>query len=178
MKLHVIRHGQTATNAAKGMVGRKQVYRLTETGEEQARQARSLTDQLDYDIVISSPLLRAKVTCEIVNVKNKPVLEDDRIMERDCGVMEGRPKESFDYPHYWNYHYDFDFEGMMPIHDFVKTVWDFLDDVKKTYPDKNVLVVTHNGVCRAIGAYFNGIPEDGNLTVYAHENCEIKTYTF
>ena len=60
----------------------------------------------------------------------------------------------------------------------ILTVWDFLDDVKKTYPDKNVLVVTHNGVCRAIGTYFNGIPEDGNLTVYAHENCEIKTYTF
>ena len=72
MKLHVIRHGQTATNAAKGMVGRKQVYRLTETGEEQARQARSLTDQLDYDIVISSPLLRAKVTCEIVISRTSP----------------------------------------------------------------------------------------------------------
>ena len=34
MKLYVIRHGQTATNACKGMVGKKQVYSLTEKGEE------------------------------------------------------------------------------------------------------------------------------------------------
>lgn len=176
MKLYVIRHGQTATNAAKGMVGRTQIYALTPQGEEQARQASRETAQLDYDLVISSPLLRAKVTCGIVNMKGKPVLEDPRIMERDCGEMEGKPKESFDYPHYWNAHYDFDFKGMTPIGEFLNTVWAFLDDIKATYPDKNILVVTHNGVCRAIGAYFNGIPEDGNLTVYAHENCEIKAY--
>jgi len=177
MKLYVIRHGQTDTNASNGMVGRKQIYALTELGEAQARQASAETAQLDYDLVISSPLLRAKVTCGIVNVKNKPVLEDERIMERDCGEMEGRPKESFDYPHYWNAHYDFDYQGMTPIGEFLKTVWAFLDDLKETYPDRNVLVVTHNGVCRAIGAYFHGIPEDGNLTVYAHDNCQIKEYT-
>lgn len=27
-----------------------------------------------------------------------------------------------------------------------------------------------------IGAYSNGIPEDGNLSIYAHDNCEIKSY--
>jgi len=176
MELYVIRHGQTATNATKGMVGRKQVYALTEKGEEQAKNARSETEKLDYDFVICSPLLRAKVTCGIVNVKGKDVIEDDRIMERDCGEMEGRPKESFDYPHYWNYHYDFDFKGMTPIKEFLNTVWGFLDDIKEKYPDKKILIVTHNGVCRAIGAYFYGIPEDGELTVYAHENCEIKKY--
>jgi len=30
MELYVIRHGQTETNACKGMVGRKQIYSLTQ----------------------------------------------------------------------------------------------------------------------------------------------------
>lgn len=74
----------------------------------------------------------------------------------------------------WNYNYEFDFKGMTSITDFVKTVWDFLNDIKEKYQDKKILLVTHNGVCRAIGAYFNGIPEDGNLSIYAHDNCQIK----
>ncbi len=176
MELYVIRHGQTATNACKGMVGRKQIYSLTQIGIQQAQEAKEKIKNLEYDFVISSPLKRTKETCEIVNIKKKEVLEDKRIMERDCGEMEGKPKDSFDYPHYWNYNYKFDIKGMTPIKEFVKTVWEFLEDIKEKYPNKKILIVTHNGVCRAIGAYFNGIPEDGNLSIYAHDNCEIKKY--
>lgn len=177
MKFYVIRHGQTETNKNKGMVGRKQVYSLTEKGVQQAEEASKLVEELDYDIVICSPLERAEVTCNIVNTKNKPVIKDDRLMERDCGIMEGQPKENFDYPHYWNYNYDFNIEGMISIKDFAREVWECLDEIKETYsPETKILIVTHNGVCRMIGAYFNGIPEDGNLSVYAHDNCEIKSY--
>ena len=63
MELYVIRHGQTATNACKGMVGRKQIYSLTEKGEQQARNARDEVNKIDYDFVICSPLERAKRTC-------------------------------------------------------------------------------------------------------------------
>ena len=120
MELYVLRHGQTATNACKGMVGRKQIYSLTQKGEQQALSSRIEVEKIDYDFVICSPLERAKRTCEIVNIKGKDVIEDDRIMERDCGIMEGKPKESFDYPHYWNYNYDFEIEGMTKIKEFVK----------------------------------------------------------
>lgn len=177
MELYVIRHGQTATNVCRGMVGRKQEYSLTEKGKEQARKASEIIKTLDYDFIICSPLTRTKLTCEIVNINKKKVIYDNRIMERDCGEMEGKPKESFDYPHYWNYNYKFDIKGMMPIKEFVSIVWNFLDEIKEKYKDKKILIVTHNGVCRAIGAYFNGIPEDGNLTIYAHDNCEIKKYS-
>ena len=177
MELYVIRHGQTATNACKGMVGRKQIYSLTEKGEQQAIEARNEVNKIDYDFVICSPLERAKRTCELINVKGKEVIEDDRIMERDCGEMEGKPKESFDYPHYWNYNYDFDIKGMKPIKEFVRDIWDFIDDIKQKYPSSKIVIVTHNGVCRAIGAYFKGIPQDGNLSLYAHDNCQIKHYS-
>lgn len=64
-----------------------------------------------------------------------------------------------------------------PIKDFAQEVWECLDEIKKKYPpNSKILIVTHNGVCRMIGAYFNGIPKDGNLSIYAHDNCEIKSY--
>ncbi len=176
MELYVIRHGETKTNAHKEMVGRKQIYSLTEKGEQQAMNARNEINKIAYDFIICSPLERTRRTCELINTKGKKVLEEDRIMERDCGEMEGKPKDSFDYLHYWNYNYDFNIKGMMPIKEFVKNVWDFIEDIKEKYPNNKILIITHNGVCRAIGAYFNGIPKDGDLNLYAHSNCQIKHY--
>lgn len=46
---------------------------------------------IDYDFIICSPLKRAKQTCELVNIKNKKVIYDNRIMARDCGEIEGKP---------------------------------------------------------------------------------------
>jgi len=176
MEIYVTRHGQTIANQKQCMCGRRRGYSLTEQGIEQAKKAGILVDELNYDMVICSPLERTKITCDIVNTKNKIVLEDKRIMERDCGIMEGQPKDKFDYAHYWNYNYELDVEGMEPIKKFAQTVWEFLDEIKQRYPDGKILIVTHNGVCRMIGAYCNGIPEDGDLNLYAHDNCEIKSY--
>ena len=50
----------------------------------------------------------------------------------------------------------------------------FLDELnQKNY--KNVLIVTHGGVLRAVYYYFNGIPEDGRISHYFN-NCEIDKY--
>ena len=50
---------------------------------------------------------------------------------------------------------------------------DFIDKIK--LQDKNVLIVTHGGVSRAIYWYFNGIPENGNSS-NINENCKIYEY--
>ena len=57
-------------------------------------------------------------------------------------------------------------------------VWDLLDEIKEKYKDKNVLLVTHGGTCRAINAYFNGIDEDGYVQSVKINNCEIKEYEY
>ena len=48
--------------------------------------------------------------------------------------------------------------------------------LKEKYSDKTVLIVTHDGVCRNIKRYFNGVPESGKLTEYSQKNCEIREY--
>ena len=62
------------------------------------------------------------------------------------------------------------------MQDFCKRVWSFLDELKEKYPDKTILLATHNIVIRAIKAYVLGIPEDGNLRQYGVDNCKIEEY--
>ena len=52
---------------------------------------------------------------------------------------------------------------------------DFLNDLKNR-KEENILIVTHNGVCRAINIYFNGIPEDKNIINLGIKNCEVVKY--
>ena len=52
-----------------------------------------------------------------------------------------------------------------------------INDIIKNYNNKNILIVTHNGVARAIYVYFNGIPKDGKIwKIGTQKNCEIRKY--
>lgn len=52
-----------------------------------------------------------------------------------------------------------------------------VENIKEKYYDKNILLVTHGAVARAMQFYFEELPEDGMLlNVSGQENCEIKEY--
>ena len=86
MKLYVIRHGQTKCNKENKYNCRLDED-INEIGIKQAEEASKIVKNLDIDLIICSPMIRTKHTCEIVNVNNIPVIYDERIMERDGGVL-------------------------------------------------------------------------------------------
>ena len=47
---------------------------------------------------------------------------------------------------------------------------------KICYDDKNVIVVTHSGIIRVLYYYFNGIPEDGDMSKIDIPNLRIIEY--
>ena len=57
-------------------------------------------------------------------------------------------------------------------------IYAFLDKIKKEYKGKNILIVAHNGVGRAIYCYFNGIPDSGDLLSFDMPNAKIISYNF
>lgn len=57
MKIYVIRHGQTDWNLEGRMLTLEDIP-LNENGITQAKKAKEIVDNLDYDLVISSPLKR------------------------------------------------------------------------------------------------------------------------
>ena len=173
MKIYLVRHGQSESN----VMGRYNYVNedLNETGIKQAEDLREKIKDIDYDIVISSPLVRALHTARIINTNNKEIITDERLVERKHGSLEGKPISVTDREDYWNYYTDTKYGTEERIPDLCARVKDFLDELKsKDY--KSVLIVAHSGVSKAFYIYFNGIPKDGRLLNLGLKNTEVKEY--
>lgn len=175
MNLYIVRHGQTDGNVYRVMDGIRDID-LNNNGIQQAKLTRDEIKNIKFDLIICSPLSRTRHTMEIININNFPVIFDDRIKERDCGEFTGKGFDSLDRDLYWNYYDETKYESAESIPIFFKRVFHFLNDIKEKYKGKTILLVTHEGVTKAINCYLNGIPKDGNLQGLGLKNCEVKKY--
>lgn len=130
---------------------------------------------MDFDIIISSPLNSTKYTAEIININSKKIIYDDRIKERSCGDLSGKPLEVTNREEYLNYNTAIQYGTSENIKLFFERVYNFLDQLKKRSYEK-VLIVAHSGVSKAFSGYFEGI-QDGKFLNRGLKNCEIKEYT-
>lgn len=80
------------------------------------------------------------------------------------------------FKNYWNLENELKSEGLETIKELFERINDFLNDIKAKYEDKNILVVTHNGVCRAFEVLFNGEPKSKDIRNLGYDNCQIKMY--
>jgi probable phosphoglycerate mutase len=86
-----VRHGETEWSATRRHTGRSDIP-LEPEGEKQAVQVgRRLTDH-EFSLVLTSPLERARRTCELAGFGDVAT-EDDDLAEWDYGEMEGRTTE-------------------------------------------------------------------------------------
>lgn len=177
MKLLVTRHGQTDWNLAGKVQGQTDIE-LNETGLEQAKIAGEKLLNEKIDVIISSPLKRAKKTAEIIRGnRDIPLLIDNAITERSFGECEGKTREEFNFEEIWNYKLNKQYEGAESVRDLFTRVQGFLNKIKEEYDDKTVLLVTHGGVTVPIRATLEGIPNGMEvLRNLGIENCEIKRY--
>ena len=65
MKLYVVRHGETTQNQL-GLVQGNTESDLSERGIREAKELNSLVKDLDIDVVVASPLRRAKDTARLI----------------------------------------------------------------------------------------------------------------
>lgn len=175
MKIYLVRHGQVDSNLNK--VYNSVCEDINENGVRQAIELREKIKDIDYDAVYSSPLLRARHTAEIINVKQKEIVFDNRLEERNPGDLSGKLLEVTNREEYWNYYSTVRYGTEESIHSLFDRVWNFLDELSSKDYDK-VLIVAHSGVSKAFYAYFNGIPEDGKFLNLGLKNCEVKEYEF
>lgn len=145
MHLYLIRHGETSFNREKRLQGRSNEP-LSESGIGQAEKVRSFFEQqaVRFDCVISSPLLRARQTAEIITGCSSMML-DERLLEMDYGPYEGM---RLDHPLPEVAHFFQDFvhhpapEGMESLRHVTERMQSFLEDLKAC-DAQNVLVATH-----------------------------------
>lgn len=143
-------------------------------GVQQAEELRKKIKSIKFDVIICSPLKRAKHTADIINVNNQKIIYDERIKERGCGDLSGQPLEVTNREEYWNYNTTIKYGTSENIKSFFDRIYNFLDELK-TKDYENVLIVAHSGVSKALNGYFDGI-KDGKFLNRGLKNCEIKKY--
>ena len=172
MKVYIVRHGEVPHNALKQYNNENED--LTKKGIKQAEELREKIKTINYDIVICSPLVRAKHTAKIINVKEKEMIIDNRLEERNPGSLSGQSLDVTNREEYWNYNTTIKYGTSEDIKLFFDRVYNFLDELKtKNY--ESVLIVAHSGVSKAFYGYFEGI-ENGLFLNKGLKNCEIKEY--
>ena len=173
--LYVIRHGQVDTNI-KNQVNGWNEEKLNSVGIQQAINAGNKLKNIKIDVVFCSPLLRTKQTYNNLNINGVPIFYDDRLKERNSNSMVYANVEIVDkniwYDRTKNIIYK-DSEGFKSI---IKRIESLLEDIKNNYKDKNVLLITHGDICKAIYLHFN--PNTKDISKFHQDNCEIIHYNF
>lgn len=173
MKLYVARHGQTVWNAQNRICGVTDVE-LTEKGIEQAEKLADIVPD-NIDVIITSPLRRAVETGKIVAEKNNiPMYVEELLIEQNYGIYEGIDRKD---PQFLNNKRNFayrypDGESMMQV---AYRIYGFIDKIRKEYQGKNVLLISHGGVCRIIRTYFVDMTNEEFFN-YTLKNGELEKY--
>lgn len=183
MNIYLIRHGRQCSKLCNIDV------ELSSEGREQADLVGKRLKNYDMDVVYSSQLIRAKETADIINsYLNKPRMIDERLMEANFGLMTGKSNEEIaeefgeylkkrssmvedmTYPEGENCQMVYE-RAKQAIDDIVK------DAIKNGY--KNICIVTHGGVLRALVTGIMGAPYKRWLSVGRQiENCSISEILF
>ena len=148
---------------------------LTEVGQQQAqRLAESALDK-GIDVILCSPMLRARQTAQAVSdAIGVPIQIDERLIEMDFGTFEGTSRFGEEFQ--WiRAQMSTRFPGGESGFDVAYRVYSLLYEIKEKYADKTVLLVCHNCVSRAVRSFFMNLSteEYGN---YHAPNAQLVEY--
>ena len=174
MNLYVIRHGETDWNKRFVLQGATDIP-LNENGLQQAKEASLLLKDIKFDHIYVSPLTRTKQTLENLNLSCKNIIIEPEIIERNFGAFEGTQTDT---KSYWNYELNLSSNNVEAIQHFFYRIYTVLNKIIKEYEntDKNIILVTHNGVQMAINFLLNDYPTTDNILALRIPPCNFKIY--
>lgn len=152
-----LRHGQARNNVEKILAGRTPGFPLTDEGVRQAEYAAELLASMNISAIYSSPIQRAEDTARIVGEKTSvDVTIDERLTELDMGKFTGMGYDEI-YKNHGNVFLKFYNEELEIAHNGVETfvqvkkrIMAMASDAAKSYPDQNVVLVTHMDPIKAM----------------------------
>lgn len=176
MKLFVVRHCTTEYNEKRIYCGRTDIP-LSNAGLDEAKQLSEISKQYDFDLMLCSPLTRARQTAAaIIDGRNIPIIYDDRLIERSFGDFEEKSVDRED-GKVCRYSFAVSYPNGESNLQVAARIYSFLDEVKDKYYDKNIFIVSHGSVCRIIRTYFKDMTDE-EFYSYSHRNGAIEEYEF
>lgn len=171
----LLRHGQTDWNIDFRLQGVTDIE-LNETGIAQARDAANALEAREWDLIITSPLSRARDTAEIVrNTLGKSNVEvEPLLLERSFGEAEGLSHEE------WRAKYSDTNQvpGGESLSDLEKRAGLLLDTLVSKHQGRRVLAVSHGALIRVLLRIVSDgeFPRDGerlgnaSLSIFIHDS--------
>lgn len=163
MKLYLVRHGETELNVKKVYYGRTDCG-LTEKGKEQAVSLKAAFSAVPLELVLESPLKRAKDTSSLLLGEKEVIRQTDgRLQELNFGGWEGKSyQELMGDPLYEQWCREWKTtcppQGECFL-DLAKRVHSFYEDLLKR-EEEQVLIVAHHAVLQQLMAcLFEAEPE-------------------
>jgi len=157
-----MRHGLTEWNRDSKIQGNTDIS-LCDEGREMARQwAKSLAGG-GLECILTSSLDRSKETAAIINeVLGLPVYEDERLGEQDWGDWTGLTKIELKglgkvLRKQENKGFEFRPPGGESRNELLMRACDALTEFPENHEEQSVLVVTHNGILRALAYGLSGL---------------------
>ena len=156
----LLRHGQTDWNINFLLQGVTDIP-MNQTGLEQVKLAAQAIQAKDWDVVLTSPLSRARQTAEIIatHVGFSEVIEQELLIERSFGEAEGLSHEQ------WRAKYSNldEIPGGESRQQLTARSQLLLDYVATEFKGKRVLAISHGALIRGLLAIAsnNELPRDG-----------------
>jgi len=151
MQICLLRHGETDWNSAGKLQGRDDIP-LNSLGVEQINEAAKYLKKFNWDIIITSPLSRAKVSAEIIakETGDIKIVEEIDFIERDYGKASGLTLDEIklSFP-----------DGVIeaePHEELQDRTVSALMKYIKEYDGKNIIIVSHGGTINSVLAYLSG----------------------
>ncbi len=185
MKVYMVRHGESEGNAYRIHSGWSSVE-LTDKGKEQARASGRLLEDIDFDAVYVSDLVRTQQTAALLlpRLRNRFVLTEEmreynngpNVVCKPFSQMEEEYGEKY---LQWRRELDYsEIGGETPEHFFAR-VSSFMRRLEADAAEgkRNVAVVTHAGTLRNVLQYVTGLPyKQGALM--GTSNCSVNVLEY
>ena len=151
----IVRHGETDWNARRLLQGQTDIP-LNKKGEDQAREVAAQLEDVHFDAIFSSDLLRERQTAEFIAEERQMVVETNEMLrEQHFGDSQGKTVEEFlqlftqwkELSEEEKAHYTVG-EGMESNEQAVTRLITILHELGSAYRGKTVLIVAHGGIMR------------------------------
>lgn len=169
--VYIVRHGETDWNVEKKVMGHTDID-LNEKGVTQAKKLAVILKNIQFDVIFSSDLIRARRTAEIVVFERKTIIQTTKLLrERYMGRLEGKSwvNTSKKLKLLWNKlsklndqeRKKYNLHKVENDNDVLNRFIPFIKNISTKHYGKNILIVTHGGLIRLL-LYYIGFSSTGN----------------